>query len=328
MSALGAIQLFVLAGLMFAVLAGLLVSAATPRVLVHVRAWAPRQRHHALAIVAIAPVLLAIACILAAVVPSLVPLVWPERDHCLAHDDGHLHLCAVHVPHQLGNGASWLLLMLGLAWCAVRSYRALAKLRRASRISARLLAHGREDAGSGALILATTTPLCVLIGVLRPVVVLSEGLVSGLSASSLAVVLRHEQAHARRRDTLVRLVARASTFFMLRSARTRLLDALELAAEQSCDEIAAAILGRVRVAEAILGVERMLSAPLAGLRPVAAFFSGHAVEQRISALLDEPRSEGRTAVVATALVLVLGLVLAASEPLHHSTESLLGALVH
>jgi hypothetical protein len=82
------------------------------------------------------------------------------------------------------------------------------------------------------------------------------------------------------------------------------------------------------VAEAILGVERMLSAPLAELRPVAAFFGGHAVPQRIAALLDEPRHEGRVTVMAIALVSVLGLVLAASELLHHSTESLLGALVH
>jgi Zn-dependent protease with chaperone function len=328
MNALGAAQLLALAGLMFAVLAGLVVSAVTPGILAHVRTWAPRPRHRVLVLVSIAPVLLAMTLVLAAVVPSLVPLVWPEHDHCLAHDDGHLHMCAVHLPHQLGNGASWIMLMLGLAWCAVRLYRALAKLRRASRIAAGLLAHGRQDAESGAVVLATTTPLCLLVGVRRPVVVLSEGLLAGLSASSVAVVLRHERAHARRRDTLVRLVAWACTAFMRRSVRTRLLDALELAAEQSCDEIAAESLGRVHVAEAILGVERMMSARSSELRMVAAFFGGHAVQQRIAALLDEPRPERRAAVPALALVMALGLVLAASEPLHHLTESLLGALVH
>jgi len=328
MSALGALQLVVLAGLMFAVLAGVLVSAVAPRILAWVQPWAPRPRHRALVVTAIAPVLLAITCTLASLLPSLLPLVWPEHDHCLQHDDGHLHLCAVHLPRQLGNAASWLVLVLGTGWCAARALGGAAKLRRAAWISAGLLAQGRSDPGSGVVMLATPTPICVLVGVFRPVVVLSEGLVEQLSAEDLAVVLAHERAHARRRDTLVRLMARVTTSFMLPSVRRRLLDALELAAEQSCDELAAASFGRVRVAEAILGVERMLSARLHGLRPLAEFFGAHAVAQRIHALLDEPRGEGNTVAVTAALALLLVLVLAASEPLHHSTESLLGALVH
>jgi Zn-dependent protease with chaperone function len=327
MNALGAIELVALACLTFAVLAGWAVSAMTPGILAWVRPWAPQARHRALVVMTLAPALLALTCVAASILPSLLPLVWPEHDHCLTHDDGHLHLCAVHLPQQLGNGASWAVLMLGLWWCAVRLYRALDRLRRASRVAAGLLAHGREDLGTGAVVLASTTPLCMLVGVLRPVVVLSEGLLAGISASSLAVVLRHERAHAGRRDTLVRLVAQAGTAFMSRRARARLLDALELAAEQSCDEIAAASVGRVRVAETILDVERMMSARSSELRPVAVFFGGHAVQQRIAALLDEPRPTGRAAVLALVLVVVLGLVLAASEPLHHSTESLLGALV-
>jgi hypothetical protein len=328
MSVLGAIQLVALAGLMFAVLAGWIVSAVTPWILARVRGWAPRQRHRALAIVSIAPVLLALTSVLAVVVPSLVPLVWPEHDHCLAHDDGHLHMCAVHLPPRLGNGLSWLVLLLGVGWCALRLSRGLAKLRRASRIAAGLLAHGRRDDRSGAVVLATDTPLCMLVGVIRPVLVMSEGLLGALSAASLAVVRHHEEAHAQRRDTLVRLVARAGSVLMRSSSRARLLDALELAAEQSCDEIAAASLGRVRVAETILAVERMLSTRPPELRPVAAFFGGQAVQERVVALLDEPRHEGRAAVVITGLVVVLGVLLAASAPLHHLTESLLGALVH
>ena len=328
MNVLGALQLVALAGLSFAVLAGLLVSVVTRVVLARVQPWAPRPRHQALVVTAIAPLALALACTLASIVPSLVPLVWPEHDHCLAHDDGHLHMCAVHLPHELGNGVSWLVLVLGSAWCATKAFGGAAKLRRASKIAGGLLAHGRRDPVSGAVVLATSAPICVLVGVLRPVVVLSETVLAGLSAASLSVVLHHEQAHARRRDTLVRLVARVTTVFMLPGPRARLLDALELAAEESCDEVAAASLGRTQVAEAILGVERMFAAHVAGLRPVAAFFGGRTVPQRIHALLDEPRHQGHAGAVAAVLVLVLVLVLAASEPLHHSIESLLGMLVH
>lgn len=328
MNVLGALQLVALAGLAFAVSTGLLVSAITPILLARMQRWAPRPRHQALVVAALAPVALALACTLASIVPSLVPLVWPEHDHCLAHDDGHLHMCAVHLPHQLGNGVSWLVLVLGSGWCAARALGGAAKLRRASRIAAGLLAHGRRDPATGAVVLATPTPICMLVGVLRPVVVLSEAVLAGLSAASLAVVLSHERAHARRRDTLVRLIVRITTVFMLPRVRTRLLDALELAAEERCDEVAAASLGRTQVAEAILGVERMLAAHVAALQPVAAFFGGHAVPQRIQTLLDEPRREGHAGAVAAVLVLVLVLVLAASEPLHHSIESLLGMLVH
>jgi Zn-dependent protease with chaperone function len=328
MSVLGVLQLVALAGLSFAALAGLLVSVVTPSLLAAVRGWAPRPRHQALVVIAIAPVLLALACTLASLVPSLLPLLWPEQDHCLAHDDGHLHMCAVHLPHRLGNGLSWLVLVLGSCWCAAKAIAGATKVRRAARIAAGLLAYGRRDVPTGAVVLATETPLCVLVGVLRPVVVLSEGLVAGLPAPSLLAVLRHEQAHARRRDTLVRLVARVSTLFVLPSVRARLLEALELAAEQSCDEAAAASLGRMSVADAILRVERMLAAHVTGLRPVAEFFGGHAVPQRIHALLEEPRRQGHAGAFAAALALVVALALAASKPLHHSIESLLGVLVH
>lgn len=328
MSVLGALQLLVLAGLLFAVLAGWVVSAVTPWLLRRVDAWAPRSRHHALALVAIAPALLGVGAVVAVLVPSLIPLVWPQHDHCLAHDDGHLHMCAVHLPHGLGNAASWILLALGLGWCTTSLLRMLGELRRASRISAGLLAHGREDPSVGAVLLPTEKPLCVLVGVLRPVIVLSEELWRRLSPAGLHVVLHHERAHARRRDTLVRLIARAATAFMLRSARARLLEALELAAEQSCDELAAASLGRVRVVEAILEVERMMCVTPASLRPVSASFGGHAVAQRVTALLDEPRHEGRTAAVAVWLAIAIVVVLAASEPLHHLTETLLTALAH
>jgi hypothetical protein len=328
MSVVGALQLLVLAGLLLAVLAGWAVSAVIPWLLRQVHAWAPRSQHRALVLVAIAPALLGLGAVVAVIVPSLVPLVWPGHDHCLAHDDGHLHMCAVHLPHGLGNAASWVLLAVGLGWCATAMVRMLGELRRASRISAGLLAHGREDPSVGAMILSTDTPLCVLVGVLRPVVVLSEGLRRRLSPSHLHVVLHHERAHARRRDTLVRLVARVGTGFMLRSPRARLLEALELAAEQCCDEHAAASLGRVRVVEAILKVERMLCVTPASLRPVSVSFGGHAVEQRVTALLDEPRHAGHTTAVAVGLAVAVVLVLAASEPLHHLIESLLTTLAH
>lgn len=326
MNALGVLQLVLLAGLGFASLAGLVVSAAVPIVLAHVALWAPERRHRALLLVSLAPLVLGLAGLFAALLPSVLALRWPAHDHCLAHH-GHVHLCFLHPPTHAANLASWLLLALATGWFTARALGALAGLARASRLATRMLDPRFGDAQLGAWVLPTEMPLCLLVGLVRPAVVVSQGLVARVSSGDLAVMLHHERAHAVRRDTLLRLLAHAATVFVWRPARARLLRALTLAAEQSCDEAAGRAVGdRLRVAEVILTVERLLQTP-SGLANVAASFGGD-VPARVEALLEPPRPPGTLArpfalVSLTALALV-----AASDPLHHATESLLGVLTH
>jgi hypothetical protein len=107
------------------------------------------------------------------------------------------------------------------------------------------------------------------------------------------------------------------------------LSALELAAERSCDEVAAARLGdRLQVADAILKVERLLQAAGACVTPLSATFGGDTVPQRVSALLVAPKRSGNGVLLVAAFASISCAVLAASGPLHHFTESLLEALVH
>lgn len=326
MNLLGVLQLVLLAGLGFALLAGLAVSAVTPAVLAVVAPWAPERRHRALVLLSVAPLGLGLAGLLAALLPSVVALRWPAHDHCLAHH-GHVHLCFLHPPAHAANPASWLLLALAAGWLAARALRSLAALLRAARVATRLLEPRYDDPRVGARVLPTEAPLCLLVGVVRPAVVISEGLLARVPPADLAVMLHHERAHALRRDTALRLVARAATAFVWGPARARLLRALSLAAEQSCDEAAGRAVGdRLRVAEVILRVERLLQTP-PGLASVAASFGGD-VPARVEALLEPPRQPGTLArPLALVSLAALGL-LAASDPLHHATESLLGALTH
>jgi Zn-dependent protease with chaperone function len=329
MSVLSVIQLILLAGLSFVAIWGCAASCCAPLILSGTASWSPERRHRALLLLSIAPLVFAAAGVLAVLMPSLLGSFWPEFDHCLGHDDHHVHLCLVHLPRHLGNAPSWLVLMLGSGWISVKASMTVAELYRASKCAERLRMHGRGDADLGASILPTTAPLCLLVGVLKPTLFLSQGLLGGVGREQIAVILHHERAHAARRDILVRLVARAGALFMLPRQRARVLDALELAAEQSCDEVAASSVGdRLQVAEAILKVERLLQPMTSGMASLAASFCGVTVPERVSALLRAPRRSGNVLILGLGFALMLCGVLAASGPLHHATESLLETLVH
>lgn len=329
MSLLGVIQLILLAGLSFVVIFGWLASCCAPLVLSGTASWFPERRHRALLLLSVAPTVSAAFGVLAVLMPSFLGFIWPEFDHCVGHDDHHVHLCLMHLPRHLGNAPSWLVLMFGVGWISFRATRAVAELYRAWKCAERLRIHGRGDADLGANILPTTAPLCLLVGILKPTLFLSQGLVGEIGREQMAIVLHHERAHAARRDILVRLVASAGTLFMWPSVRARVLGALELAAEQSCDEVAASKVGdRLQVAEVILKVERLLQTAASGVSPLAITFGGVTVPERVAALLRAPRRSGNVLLLGLGFASMLCGVLAASEPLHHVTESLLEALVH
>jgi Zn-dependent protease with chaperone function len=170
--------------------------------------------------------------------------------------------------------------------------------------------------------------LCLLVGVFRPSIVVSRALLSSVTREELVAILAHEQAHAVRRDTLVRLIAQVSTFFMLPRVRRELLRDLELAAEQSSDEVSAAVIGdRLAMAETILKVERLLEAAPDGLGALAVSFGGTSVPLRVSALL-ERRLDKRPRLPFVVAALSGALLFALGSELHHATETLLGFIAH
>jgi Zn-dependent protease with chaperone function len=327
-SARGALHLVLLEALVFGLIASGLVSLVAHPTARLMTAWSPDSRHRAWLVLAFAPVILSTAGVLATFVPSLLALVWVEYDHCLVHPGTHVHLCLVHFPRQLGNVGSWLVLVVAAVILSARAGKATVELVRASRLRSRLLAHGAHDPALSAWVLPTERPLCLSAGVFRPTIVVSTGLLDAVTREQLGAVLAHERAHATRNDTMFRLLARAATAFIWPSARRRVLQAIEIAAEQSCDEAAARAIGdRLTMAEVILKVERLLQPLPRGLDPLAIAFGGTAVELRVTALLESPRAEHRSMAVGL-LALVLVALFTVSEPLHHLTETLLGAITH
>jgi hypothetical protein len=322
----GTIQLLGLAATAFGLIGSVAATAAQPHVLCATAGWAPASRHRALRLLGMAPLIGTAVALLSVLTPSLLALAWPAFDHCFAHDDGHAHLCLIHGAGAHGGLAVWLILAAAVTWVGAGLAHEARRLIDGRALVRRLLSTARYDPTRGAWIVATDQLLCVSVGLLRPRVVLSQGLLDRASEPELAVMGAHEDAHRTRRDALWRLVVRVSGVLLPVRARETLLSALQLASERACDEQAAAAVGdRLCVAETLLAMEKRLAAPHSAL--ITAFGSS-SVPERVEALLEAPPSGGAGRGLTFLALGTALLLLAAHDGLHHATESALAHLFH
>jgi len=140
-------------------------------------------------------------------------------------------------------------------------------------------------------------------GLLRPCVYATAAVVTTLAPAERDAVLSHEAAHARRRDPLRRLIARAAadTMFYLPLARwwaRRQAETAELRADQAAFGYA----GRQAVASALLTT-------LETGAPVGAAAYGGVTDARIAQLLGDELPARRPA-PALVILSVLGLIAA------------------
>lgn len=330
MSALGTVQLFALAALGFMLGTSALISVLAPLVVRWTASWSPASRHRALMLIALAPLAVSMTALLAVALPSFLARIWPAYDHCLVHG-GHAHLCLTHFSDHPGGWVAgivvaafgWMvarLLMFAFAWI-----RAVRSVRRLGSISRRIGAHE-------AWVVEGREALCFSFGWLKPRTILSTGLLESASNDELEVMLEHEDAHRKRRDTLLAVLARAGSAMLWPNVRRTLLRSLASSSERACDERAAQKLGdRLRVAETLLAMERRLAqhnvrndAPKDARFVVA--FGPNGVPERVEALLDQPRHDGAFRLLLASFMAVLTIVLASHAALHHLTESLLASL--
>lgn len=323
-------QLFVLAGVSFLAL-GSLASALLVRLSrVRLSQWDPGARHRALVMLAALPVLTSLGLLFAASLPSFVALFVPGLDHCPVHDDRHAHLCFIHLPKVGINTGLMLGLVFLVSYAMLRGALAALSVVRAVRVATALAKTGEQCRDLGITIIETTQPVCLAAGLLRPRVLVSRGLLDSLSAEERSVILAHERAHVRRRDAFVASLVRALAVVHLPRVRSWLVRELEIAAEQACDEEAAAVVtDRLAVAAAILSVERAAQPTAASqLDPVAVAFGARAVERRVEALLAEPTPPQSLRALAVSLGVGAVGVLVFADELHHLTESVLSVIAH
>jgi Zn-dependent protease with chaperone function len=270
-------------------------------------------------VVALLPALVSAATMTAALAPAFGWIA----DHCFETVDlhSHPHICAEH--HEaalpgLGILAVAALLVLRVAWVLGRQSHALLAAWRVKRELQSVARRARAY-----FVLPLPEPQAFVIGLFRPIVFVTAGLLSPEHRAHLRPVLAHEHGHLRRRDPLRRFIAGIALAFHLPGIARRVERSLSAAQEMAADAEAAARVGSPeRVARALVQLAR------AQLRvPETSFAFGTTnVEARVRRLLDhdcgtcEPKA--RTLVIGSFLLFAC-LALAAG-PVHHGVEMLLG----
>ncbi len=144
----------------------------------------------------------------------------------------------------------------------------------------------------------------VVIGLLRPAILLPAGLLTGLPTQHLEAILLHELAHIRRLDYLVNLLQTfVESLLFYHPAVWWISTLMRTERENCCDDVAAALATNPHVyAEALISLEqRRCQDP----RPALAATGGNLM-QRISRLLKPPEQPR----AAAALLLSISLILA------------------
>lgn len=143
------------------------------------------------------------------------------------------------------------------------------------------------------------TPLALCHGLVRPRLLLSAGLLRGLSPAEVEAVLRHERAHLRRHDPLRLVVVRAlADALPMVPLLKQMAAALPTAQELAADRAVLAAMGAEPLGRALLKVGDGLG-PLRGRVVAVGGFS--ALDARIDQLLGKPvplRAPSPTALLA------------------------------
>ncbi len=255
--------------------------------------------------------------------PSLLDAHGIIGDHCGEHNHHAFHICFLHgSPPPLSalvfGGTLVMLIPLVVNWASE-----IRTAMRAARWAKQLSKWSHFDEKSMIWIAETDQALALTVGLFRPQIFISSHVQRVTTEAQLGVVIAHEKAHVRRHDSLAKILIRGMSILLAKGPRTILLEELDVASEQACDEYAAEVLGdRLLVAETLLKMRKIL-API----PAATMgFGATALERRVRGMLDgHVRPPQRSSLIAVAISGFTAIVFLYDE-LHHAIEALLSTL--
>ena len=141
-------------------------------------------------------------------------------------------------------------------------------------------------------------PLLALVGVLRPRLLVTRGLIAALSPEELAASVAHEMGHSRAWDNLKRLAMRSAPDVFPPTAAMRALEERWVASsEHRADHVASEHdpLARCALASALVKVARLTPTITPLGEPISTLVAGGDIASRVRRLLDDrsPVSAGR-----------------------------------
>lgn len=182
-------------------------------------------------------------------------------------------------------------------------------------------------------IVETPYPVAAVSGVLRPRLILSARILRECSPEEADAILRHEAAHVRRRDNLLRaLMLSTPDPLHVGSTGREIQQAWAAAAEEAADDEAAGDRAEVRadLAAALVRVARMVQGPPPSWAIGVAFYEGTNLESRVQRLLS-PVSQSHPAHVvpaATTLLILASAAIVAADSLAFRVHALMEAAVN
>jgi beta-lactamase regulating signal transducer with metallopeptidase domain len=179
-------------------------------------------------------------------------------------------------------------------------------------------------------------PIMALVGVVRPRLLITRGLLTALTSEELTVSVAHEIGHRRAWDNLKRLAMRAAPDLLTVTSTAHAIERRwAAAAEHAADRRAGgdASATRCALASALVKVAR-LTPPIPADGPISTLIDGGDIASRVERLLDggapAVSARGRSARLSIGLAIAAATLALGYTPLllavHNATEVLVGVL--
>jgi Zn-dependent protease with chaperone function len=155
------------------------------------------------------------------------------------------------------------------------------------------------------------TPMMALVGVVRPRLFITRGVLDALTSEELGAAVAHEVGHWRAADNLKRLAMRAAPDLLMTSSASRAVERRwAAAAEHDADRRTADTVDglerrRVRcaLASALVKIARLMPPPAPTHDPISTLVDGGDIESRVHSLLDDAPAVSPARAFNTAVVL-------------------------
>jgi len=213
--------------------------------------------------------------------------------------------CGPHVPMLQASvieavilGALLIWISAGIVWRLAR------RLRRSLALADTLDAFAARNEHNDYAVVDSREPFAYCLGLWRPRLVVSRGLLTQLPAAERSAVLAHERAHAARRDNLRQWLAAVSLWPLPQRWRRALMTDLTAANEQSCDAVAVEVAGPAVVAAAVSSLTA----------------SGPTTNDRLAALTARATDWPPTATLAVIVVVYTACTLPTLDAVHFGLE--------